>query len=278
MYRDFIYMDTDRIESIIAQLNKGLLEEIVDTTTKEASGKLSIAAATLAKILSLNAEVDAGYSSNRQSNKVLHDYAFNIALKSLEDGKYLLGSDKLGGKCQLGAFILIKGSASLRDYNTARSMLDNTDQLSKLFGNNSQKHQMKSTLDQIKKFIDGFFKDLLLIKLVAPQGSSFVGPLSKKFLREDLTSIIFKYGSQMQEEWTMLAQISSIPTSDNKLESFQDRMSKAVAINQQESTAIDTLDPIIEALYGLQETMASVSQPALAVTPIAIYRELSSLR
>ena len=42
MYRDFLYLDTDRLQSIIAQLEKGVLEQILEGKTKTLEGKASV--------------------------------------------------------------------------------------------------------------------------------------------------------------------------------------------------------------------------------------------
>ena len=76
----------------------------------------------------------------------------------------------------------------------------------------------------------------------------------------------------------MLAQISSAPMSDNKLKKLQDFVDTLTSVQAESGTILDMFNPIIEFVYGLQEAVASVSYPSIAVTPIAIYRELNSLR
>ena len=38
MYRDFIYLDTDRLQSIIAPLQEGLLDQVIEGKIEEYSG------------------------------------------------------------------------------------------------------------------------------------------------------------------------------------------------------------------------------------------------
>ncbi len=119
-------------------------------------------------------------------------------------------------------------------------------------------------------------EDGLQVRLKQSADVLFIGPMSRKFLREEIQSIIFKYGSGPQENWTMLAQISYAPTeNDNKLAALSNiKLTNTTNPN----TAVDVLSPMIEVLNTLQEAMVSVSYPVIAVTPIAIYRELNSLR
>ena len=131
---------------------------------------------------------------------------------------------------------------------------------------------------QIKEFIDAFLKDSLHVRVKLDNGTTFIGPMTRQFIREDTHSFIFKYGKEAQEGWTMLAQISSAPMSDNKLKKLQDFVDTLTSVQAESGTILDMFNPIIEFVYGLQEAVASVSYPSIAVTPIAIYRELNSLR
>jgi hypothetical protein len=297
MYRDFVYMDSDRIQSIIAQLNEGVLTQIMTGKAKELTGKLGIAASVLSHLLPLNFEGSAAYTSNTQSSKVLHDYAFNIALESLEERDLMVTDEHLnpsGVFISDVAFILVHGDASIIDYTIARDLMDNK-ALLEMFGVNTGTQQNLNRqqrragavvpqdptaviFEQIKQIIDAFMKDSLHVRIKLLNGTTFVGPMSRQFLREETHSFIFKYGREAQEGWTMLAQISSAPASDNKLKKLQDFVDTLTSVQSNASTVVDAFNPVVEFVYGLQEAMASVSYPSIAVTPIAIYRELNSLR
>ena len=95
MYRDFIYLDTDRIQSIVAQLREGLLDQVIEGKSEEVSGGLRLSANLLALLVPFNPSASAGYKNvtDLRQNKVLHDYAFNIALDSLRDQGFLLEDD-----------------------------------------------------------------------------------------------------------------------------------------------------------------------------------------
>lgn len=211
MYRDFIYMDSERVQSIIAQLNEGVLTQIMTGKAKELTGKLSIAASVLSHLLPISAEGSAAYTSNTQSSKVLHDYAFNVALESLnEKGLALTDKDlnNTGVFIPDVAFILIHGTASIVDYNIARNLMDNKPLLEMLSGTNTSTLQnlnrqqrragvsevaVNPTLtifQQIKEIIDAFMKDSLHVRIKLPNGTTFVGPMTRQFLREDTNSFI----------------------------------------------------------------------------------------
>ena len=126
MYRDFIYLDIDRIQSIISQLQEGLLKDALRGTTLEASG-------TTGQMANLVSFLLPSISGKRQSDiketKVLHDYAFNLALQSLENESLLLDNvssikRELDGILPIPevAFVLARGSAKIRDYRTLSDM------------------------------------------------------------------------------------------------------------------------------------------------------------
>jgi hypothetical protein len=129
--------------------------------------------------------------------------------------------------------------------------------------------------------------DQLIASLTHPSELRFEGPLTRSFLREDIRHYIFKRGFKRggapQEGWAMLAQISQIPDKTNKLLQFSASNIEALGESAQASadnpsTVSDLISKLVTMIYGLQEAIASVSYPAIAVTPVAIYRELGGVR
>lgn len=299
MYRDFIYMDSDRIQSIIAQLNEGLLTEIIAERTKDVTGKLDATAGFLANLFSINAEGTVGYTATNHLGKVLHDYAFNVALDTLKKNKLIFTDEdlaKLNTSIPNASFILIHGVASIVDYNMAHNMLSNPSFQELLPDPNAGQANLnrqqrraagitakptnstKELIKQISDFMNDFMKDILLVRIKQASGITFIGPVTRQFLREETSSLIFKYGREAQQEWSMLAQISSTPTSKDKLGGFQDFLNTLSTNPQDKGTILDTFNPMIEAVYGLQEAVASASYPSIAVTPISVYRELGKIK
>ncbi|MCS7289963.1 MAG: hypothetical protein NZ699_12600 [Roseiflexus sp.] len=77
-----MYLDIDRIQSIIAQLQKGVLERVLEGKSKELEGKAGIAA-ILSSFLPIQLEATVNRRTDIYSSKVLHDYAYTIALEAL---------------------------------------------------------------------------------------------------------------------------------------------------------------------------------------------------
>jgi hypothetical protein len=151
MYRDFMYLDTDRIQSIIAQLEKGVLAHVLEGKTKELQGKASIAAGILASFLPVGIEGYATRKTEVQQSKVLHDYAFAVALEALDkNGLFFEITDP--DRSQLPqtntAFILVRGSASLLDYGLLKHLAENETMLNSLF--TPQQNALQQTPSNLK--------------------------------------------------------------------------------------------------------------------------------
>ncbi len=118
MYRDFIYLDTDRVQSIIAQLQEGLLDQVIEGKNEEVSAGTRVTANLLSLLIPFSASASAGYknATDLRQNKVLHDYAFNVALDSLRDQGFLL-EDSFGSIPEMG-FVLVEGLVRIFGYET----------------------------------------------------------------------------------------------------------------------------------------------------------------
>jgi hypothetical protein len=295
MYRDFVYMDMGRIQSIIAQLQQGVLEKMMEGKTSELQGKAGIAAGVLASFLPV--ELGESFTRKRdvQSSKILHDYAFNMALDSLNENDLCLEVEEWDRKelpLPDTAFVLARGSMSILDYALLKNLAENECSLDRLFGDSrkSQQHsgqkrysQRKSSksesIQQIWTLVDAFMGDSLQVRLISSGDIVFVGTLSREFLRESTRDLIFKYGGKPQKGWSMLAQVCQVTEPSNKLGTLSQLMQDFSGLPEQAiGSTTDVINPIVELLNAFQEAMASVSYPAIAVTPIALYRELESLR
>ncbi len=277
-FYDFLYLNTDRNQSILAQLEKGLIEQFI--TNKTTEGELSTEAGILAKLLPISGT--ASYQHSFQTSKVLHDYAFMKAMSLLKK-HHLLMEITGDGNAQIpmdySGFILVKGLISILDYSLLMDVLNNQELLV-MFG---IAEGQGFTTEQLKQFVKTFLGESLHVRLVRKNGSApMIGPLNPDYLREDIRNFIFKYGSNDQKKWTMLAQVNSIPTTNGNINTRLETLSKEFGSTfesntlqgSQFSTFKDIFDKLLEFLTGLQETIASVSHPAIAVTPVGIYREI----
>lgn len=284
MFREFIYLDIDRIQSIISQLQEGLLKEIMKGNAKEASA--SAKTGFLSHILSIN--ISGKKSEDIKQNKILHDYSYNMALESLKEHKLLLEGNDLYSQKSLpieAAFVLIKGNAKIIDYQTVKHLAENEKRIEKMFKASSlnrqqrrkqnTKNENKNNLGEMKDFVEIFIGDSIQVSIHNKNDINFMGILDRVHLREDIRSLIHKYGSKPQGEWTMLAQISRIPEQNTLLEQVEGFSDLFKDFSTDNINAVsDFFNIFIEFFNDLQEMMSSVTYPNISVTPIALYREL----
>jgi hypothetical protein len=146
MFRDFIYMDIDRIQSIIAQLQEGLLNEVMEGKTEQTTVRAQMAMNLLALMLPFSASgsVEHGRGTSISENKVLQDYAFEAARRPLEDEGLLLERDHLArDDVPEDGFVLIRGTAQILDYETLRNIAENVDKLDDFFNPSETSAQKK---------------------------------------------------------------------------------------------------------------------------------------
>lgn len=298
VFRDFIYLDTERVQSIIAQLQHGLLSEVIEGNVEESSKNAKGTLSLLSMFLPFSASVSAGKkeTENVQESKILHDYAYNLALNSLEEQGFLLRADELSlanTSATEDAFILVKGNAKIFDYGTFKNLADHERDLNKLFssdepsgnreqrrnqskGNKKSRNQNDSIFGEIKVLVDAFFADSIQAQITNSQNVGFVGPLARDYLREDIGDLIFKYGSKPQGEWSMLAQIGRVPTLPGiAAQQLQEAIEETEETSPEEiETASNVLNEVLDVMNSFQEMMGSAAYPDFSVSPIAIYREI----
>ncbi len=275
MYRDFIYLDINRVQSIIAQLQQGLLNEMLEGKTEQTTGKMQMAINLLAMMLpaTVTGSVEHSRGASLSESRVLHDYAFEVARDSLEEEGILLEQDDLDwDDVPDSGFVLMRGSARISDYRTLEKIAANFDKVDKVFSSKKKEPGMGKTMKEMTTVIDTFFKDAIRVKITNTRGCEFIGPLAREHLREDIRDLIYKYGSAPEGEWVMLADVSRVPSpEDSEEEAIMERLEEADS-GGSVSSQIGRAMPMLNAF---QELFGSVSYPEVAVSPVAVYREIN---
>lgn len=304
--RDFLYLDVERIKSMFAQLEEGLVtgRERVGGTAKEVSGKGGGGIPTL---LSFAAEGKFIWENEERETKTLHDYMYNHVeskmcasnMVIIIDNSTLspdeLRSGKLHSRVNESSFLLIRGKIKLDDYDYLKGILENFNELSKFVARCSTsqsieqlpKPQRKRREQELsagkaledwlvkgfKKFFDTFYKERCMITIYPNESVPqvyFTGHLIKTFIRDGLESVIFRYGTSPQILWNVFAQVAYIPS---KSESGQSDVSLPVDKLSQKTQSIDeALRGTFNALRDIEKLATAVSYPAISIIPIAIYR------
>jgi hypothetical protein len=285
MFRDFIYLDINRVQSIIAQLQQGLLNEVMEGKTEQTTGRMQMALNLLAMLLPVSASgsVEHSRGASLSESRVLHDYAFEAARGSLEDEGLLVEADDLDwDEIPETGVVLVRGETQILDYETFRKIAENIDGLEQFFNplpasaTPAQKKKRKAVNQPLREssvLMETFYKDAIRAKITNPQGCGFIGPLAREHLRDNIQDLIYKHGSRPKGEWTMLAEISRVPLPEDSSEESMNRVMQQSELTEGGSMSGE-IEKVIAVLNAFQEFIGSASYPDIAVSPIAVYREV----
>lgn len=295
--RDFIYIDIDRVKSIISQLEEGLIDQ-TQIFSGSSGGSTLCGEGGLFSFLKAGADLNLNFHRQLSETKYLHDYIYNKVEKLLLNESQLLRipneeicvcSEDLRNSLTDNSFILIKGKIAINDFSQLRKLVDNFEELSKFVArcdianrtelskaqaklayddlvNKSLRNFDKDTRKGLTLVIDMFYQDRIVIKIFPFReypDFRFVGNLNKIYLRDDIESIIYKYGTAPVSDWTIFGQIASIPP-----ENISNEM-----LNMTGNQIENALKRLFDANRNLEKMAQSVTYPEIAITPIAIYRE-----
>jgi hypothetical protein len=126
-----------------------------------------------------------------------------------------------------------------------------------------------STIKSISKFIDTMYKGIISLKIY-PVGTDsapyLLGRLNKNYLQYDRETLLFQYGTEPNQTWTIVGQISTIP--DKKGITVEEPQLKG------EYNMLD-MENMMEYLLKMMVSTGlkfSVSYPSIGIIPLAIYR------
>ncbi|KAA6443506.1 DUF6414 family protein [Bacillus swezeyi] len=277
VYRDIIYFNADKIQSILAQLNKGIVESLIET--KERSHEVEGAAKT-SKVLELfglpiSAEGNYRYNNTKglQEEKVLHDFALTELLKTLPcKDVSKLDRSQLGRNDRV--FVKVKGKLSIYDYRDLKDTLEKVGAVENLIKSGEQSND----LNDFTEFIGSVYSDLITIEIRNQKEINFIGAVNSDFLRETMRNMIYKYGSKPLGDWEMICQITKMPKnrSENLEDMFRDFGEGINTENLGKEKSFErVLNEILKEFSKINDMFASVSYPNIAVEPIAVYQEVN---
>jgi hypothetical protein len=107
------------------------------------------------------------------------------------------------------------------------------------------------------------------VRITNTEDCGFIGPLAREHLREDIRNLICKHGSNPSGEWAMLAEITRIPLLGESPEEIVGETEAAP-----EGSVSNMFDQMLSSFNSLQEYLGSASYPDIAVSPVAVYREI----
>lgn len=296
--RDFIYVDIERVKSIISQFEEGIVSE-TNILSGNSGGSALCGEGGLAGILKGGVNSEFKFHQQLSETKSLHDYIYNKVeslllnenqLLEIPNKKSVIYSSDLRDSIGNTSFILAKGKVVINDFSQLSKLLDNYEELSKFIARctiSSKKESLtqaqaklacdnlvneltKSFDKEMRKgmthFINMFYQDRVVIKIIPYReypDFRFVGNVNKIYLRDDIESIIYKYGTAPVSDWTIFGQIASVPSENGSNQMFN------MTGNQIENA----FQQMFDAYRKIENMAQSVTYPEIAVTPIAIYRE-----
>jgi hypothetical protein len=305
--RDFIYLDIERLKSIIAQAEGGLptSREESKSNSKGISGK---GEGDLFGFLKAQGGAEFIWENQETETKSLHDNIYNKVEEVLIENELLvnvsdfieekdLEREKYRNNLESNSFILTKGKVYINDFTKIKKIINKYNEIGEFIARcstmsflgdmskeeiekNKEFKRLKSDMEIPKWFKEGldlffktFYKDRVEIKLTPFKNNpkfKFVGNLNKKFLRDDISNITYKYGTAPVSEWTIFGQITSIPPKERDNENV---INNNTNIDQNPSDIRKALEQMFDSFRGIEELAQSVVYPEISITPIAIYRE-----
>ena len=336
--KEFIYLDTEKIKSILSQIEKGL--QISSNETSKVDSEVGSIMGT-GFINWLKAEFSANILTSNQSDetKILHDYMYNYVEQELDNNKKLLKihnvsqqDNKLPKQLNENSFILLECKIKLNDYNQILSTLDNMNDLNialqvlslessplqdsvwEIVETNLKVQSQLLNEDVVKSaklIMTHFYNNKLIINCYPYEKNNFLsfnGPLKREYLRDDIEDIIFKYGRSPSVIWNVFGKISSIENphkktkiTDPKYKRMMDNWDKILNIvnnnelfenldedsikywnslnlNEKDFDSLKrkSFEIGIEKIYDAMNLLyyeASIKEPSITFTPIAVYRQ-----
>ena len=297
--KDFIYLDIDRVRSFTSQLFEGIPETSDSKNGKEQDikGKFKGGVPLLA-----SGGVEGGLllRQEKTETKSLQHYIYVLFENKLNDLKKLKvlnekfdEKDWFEGIVRKGLkeseFIKITANVKIFDYEyldnvfkMVKELPDTVAELTSMSLTKDKKKQKKremlkemgaqdwdSTIKSISKFIDTMYKGIISLKIY-PVGMDsapyLLGRLNKNYLQYDRETLLFQYGTEPNQEWTIVGQISTIP--DEKGITVEEPQLK-------EGYNMLDMENMMEYILKLMVTTGlkfSVSYPSIGIIPLAIYR------
>lgn len=295
--RDFVYLDVERLKSILAQIEEGYVEATGTTSgsEKKVEGGAEAHVPGLAKVGGTGQYL---WTSEVSETRTLHDHIYNYVEDRLYEEKRIINlqreltpqmwlSDEARTDIGKTAFVLVEGAAIVNDYAYMKDFLTNFNKVAAAIGRlpvydqAKGKPNAKQVMTQAGKEyqIDGdMLKDLdlvlktfarndLIVKILPfadhPDARAVANLDVPSALRIRLESLLYRFGSAPRGNWTLFGQIAAVPLSADQPYSY------AATLGADIETA---LQKMFDVLRTFEPLIGSVVYPEIAITPIALYR------
>ena len=303
--KDFVYLDASRLESILAQLQCGLVRELVETQGRETGIEAELGGGL--PWLQARLAGRGGVSGEHQASKVLHDYLYSLVEeglgKRIRDVNVFSVDDWRTGRVHqdLGRtqtdFIRVTGRVKITDFMGLAAQLESaaglmeaiqripvsqqSDQRSRSRGGKGGKRprtrNQEEAITKLVCIVKEFYADLIVLKIFPlPDNDSyhFTGALSKGGLQDERAHMLLKFGTEASAPWTMLSQVASVPAKAQTASDLQSISLPSLSPAQftDMADAVEQLMDAIAQVFAVAGMSMTVKYPIIAVTPLAVYR------
>lgn len=304
--RDFLYLDTDRVRSLLAQIDGGVVEQVVENAKTGAGGR---AGAKLFGMLDLGGTLVREKAS--EQTKTLQDALYLIFEEAANQAGLFSGlnfhdralwEDTVHDQLRPSELMRCTAPARILDSKLVRERVDRFLSwlpLTTKFDDDpgvdrgmTKKQRERVEQQRVTELLDGndpaqvraigeFFERFLggqISMRQFPCGQehpqlAFTGTLLDRpgYLQEEREALFSKYGSAASE-WTLVGQVATVPSPEPPGEI-------AISVADDDDDRIDRtgFEELGASLMGLMERFGIAEgphYPTIAVTPLAIFREL----
>jgi hypothetical protein len=307
LMRDFIYLDVERVRSFVAQASGGLTSERSSQSQHQTGGEGKVEGG-IPVIGKASGSTDYHYLRSQSETKSLHDHIFAEFYQHLKPGEQLKDftnikeAEWIESSFSDSDFIVTQGILKIVDYQSIIATMQNLPTLIDLVGKvttyaagtNTQlntpltsktsgkpkgganvqstevqlaKNQLRTLpIKEMSGFITQMYGDAIKVKIFPFQHSQeklFVDMADRILFRYSPTALVNLYGSVIDAGWVTLLQI-------NKGTYHEPGQMLSKTGNDME----DSLEQLADIFSGLAKLTQGIKFPAVAVTPIAIFRDI----
>ena len=286
LLRDFIYMDVERVRSFVAQVTGGLTSELGTKDEEKSAEKGELQGGLPGGILRSTGGVDYHYVRTQSETKSLHDAIFHEFHHAVLQEGHLIDLTSLTEEAWAedlftdGAFLATRGALKIMDYHSAARTLESLPKIEAAIARlaslgqavadkaktrkASQGQLAQLPLKDMTSVLNQFYGDTIRLKVFpfpAAPSLVLVGTAERPMFRYPPGLLANTYGMVIDAGWNCVLQV-------NRGVSYPLGRLSSTTGNQVE----DGLEQMIDSLVGLNMIAQGIRFPAVAVTPIAIFR------
>lgn len=297
--KDFIYLDTDRVRSFVAQIYEGVPEIFGETRSHERSGG-GDAGINMPLLGKVGIEGSILYQKSSSETRSTHHYLYSLLEKKIKEFDKLrtinadFSIDKWEpDEFQDGTFVLIHGRIQIIDYRVVVGtfqMIPRIVELAASFTKQTLLQQLqedkidqkeyrrklrasevpgtsKREISQISEMVEKLYSGTLRVKAYPFDNDDkhyFVGNAAREYFPAELSNPTMSYGLFAASNWFVMGLV-------NRAVEYSSKSLSVQTIGKRQSLE-DALEQAVFSLQEISKFTLSVEFPAISFVPIVVYR------